>query len=189
MPSIISTYLDRARDGVTQLFRSKKPSPVVNAIRIGAAVLLVLGLAGASKLLMRQEPSRPLARTVAPAQAPVQQAQRLPEPATAKKADAPAKAIVPSTTLVTITGCLEQRDETFRLKDTDGIAVPTARSWKTGFLKKGPAPIDVVDGANRLKLNDHIGQRVSVTGTLVEHEMQVRSLQRVAASCSKNPSA
>ena len=85
---------------------------------------------------------------------------------------------------VTITGCLERNAETFRLKDTAGASAPKARSWKSGFLKKGSATIAVIDAANRVKLPTHVGQRVSVTGTLVDREMRVRSLQRVATSCS-----
>jgi len=85
---------------------------------------------------------------------------------------------------VTITGCLEREADSFRLKDTAGENAPKARSWKSGFLKKGSAAIHVVDTANRTKLPSHVGQRVSVTGTLVDREMQVRSLQRVAASCA-----
>jgi len=86
-------------------------------------------------------------------------------------------------TPVTITGCLERDNATFRLKDTAGTEAPKSRSWKKGFLKKGTAPIDVVDSANRLSLSSHVGQRVSVTGVLVDREMTLRSLQRVAASC------
>ncbi len=96
----------------------------------------------------------------------------------------------PAATLaaVTITGCLERADETtFRLKDTMGADAPKARSWKSGFLKRGSASIEVVDAAHRLQLPDHVGQKVSVTGTLVDREMQVRSLQRVAASCADDP--
>ena len=85
---------------------------------------------------------------------------------------------------VTITGCLERADESFRLKDTTGANVPTSRSWKSGFLKKRSASVDLVDKGNRVKLADHVGRRVSVTGTLVDREMQVRSLQRLAPSCS-----
>jgi hypothetical protein len=96
--------------------------------------------------------------------------------------DTDAKAPKPAP--VTITGCLEQNDETFRLKDAAGADVPKSRSWKSGFLKKGAASIHVVDAAHRVKLTDHVGERVSVTGKLVDREMQVRSLQRVAASCS-----
>jgi hypothetical protein len=85
---------------------------------------------------------------------------------------------------LTVTGCLERRDEAFRLKDTTGLDAPTSRSWKSGFLKKRSPSVEVVDAANRLKLTDHVGQRVSVTGVLVNLEIQVRSLQRVAASCN-----
>jgi len=59
-----------------------------------------------------------------------------------------------------------------------------SRCWRSGFLKKGSTSIEVVDAANRLKLTDHVGQRVSVTGVLVDREIHVRSLQRVATSCT-----
>ena len=55
---------------------------------------------------------------------------------------------------------------------------------ETGFLKKSPATIEVVGDANRLKLANHVGQRVSVTGVLANREMRPRSMQRVAASCN-----
>ena len=84
---------------------------------------------------------------------------------------------------MTITGCLERDDETFRLKDTSGADAPRSRSWKSAFLKKGSAPVEVVDASKRLKLTNHIGQRVSVTGTLSDGEMQIRSMRRIAASC------
>ena len=89
----------------------------------------------------------------------------------------------PEATPVTITGCLERDEAGFRLKDTAGTEAPKSRSWKKGFLKRGTAPIEVVDAANRLNLSSHVGQRVSVTGLLVDREMTLRSLQRVAASC------
>jgi len=98
--------------------------------------------------------------------------------------DAPIAEQKPKLAAVTITGCLERNDETFRLKDTAGESAPKARSWKSGFFKKSAASIAVIDAGNRVKLPAHVGQRVSVTGTLVDREMQVRSLQRVAASCS-----
>jgi hypothetical protein len=88
---------------------------------------------------------------------------------------------------VTITGCLERADETFRLKDTAGANAPKARNWRSGFLKKGSASIEVIDAPRRLNLPNHVGQRVSVTGMLVDREMHVRSLQRVSASCSSTP--
>jgi hypothetical protein len=94
------------------------------------------------------------------------------------------QANAPKSAAVTITGCLERDAESFRLRDTAGESAPKARSWKTGFLKKGRPSVEVIDASNRVKLPTHVGQRVSVTGTLVDREMQVRSLQRVAPSCS-----
>src|SRR5262249_1778849 len=42
---------------------------------------------------------------------------------------------------VTINGCLEMTvdQDQFRLTDTGGAGAPKARSWKSGFLKKGSA--------------------------------------------------
>jgi hypothetical protein len=84
---------------------------------------------------------------------------------------------------VTISGCLEQDDEKFRLKETSGADAPKSRSWKSGFLKKGSATIELLDAANRFALPSHVGERVSVTGMLVDKEMQMASIDRVAASC------
>jgi hypothetical protein len=91
--------------------------------------------------------------------------------------------IAPS--LVTISGCLEQSDQRFRLKDTTGEEAPTARSWRSGFLRRSASTIDVVDHADRHHLPTYVGQRVSVTGTLVDREMQVRSVSIVAESCQE----
>ena len=95
---------------------------------------------------------------------------------------------VAGTAPVTITGCLERDDETFRLKDTSGEDAPRSRSWRSAFLKKGSAPVEVVDASKRLKLTNHVGQRVSVTGTLGDGEMQIRSLRPIAASCKSTSS-
>ena len=86
---------------------------------------------------------------------------------------------------VTITGCLEYAHETFRLKDTSGVDAAKSRSWKSGFFKKSAASIEIVDGANKLQLPTHVGQRVSVTGLLVDREMQGRTLKRVSAGCDE----
>jgi hypothetical protein len=91
---------------------------------------------------------------------------------------------VQNVTSVTITGCLANDEETFWLKDTSGTDAPRSRSWRTGFLKKRPATIELLDATNALKLPSHVGQRVAATGTLINHEMRAHSLQRVAASCS-----
>jgi hypothetical protein len=84
---------------------------------------------------------------------------------------------------ITITGCLERDDDTFRLKDTEGEDAPQSRSWKGGFVRRSNRSVDVVDSLNRFKLENHVGERVSATGTLVDGDMQLRSLRRVAASC------
>jgi hypothetical protein len=123
-------------------------------------------------------PEAPLARKV-PAEPPA-----VVMTAANPSAESGARSRAPTLASVTITGCLERADETFRLKDTSGPDAPKSRSWKSGFLRKNSASVEVVDAASRLKLPDHVGQRVSVTGTLVDREMQIRSLQRVAASCA-----
>ena len=100
----------------------------------------------------------------------------------------PAPAVEPSpdpkVARVTIEGCLERADDTFRLTDTAGTNAPTSRSWKSGFLKKRPAAIEVRDSVKRVNLASHVGQRVSITGTLVDRQMRVGSLQPISLSCS-----
>jgi hypothetical protein len=85
---------------------------------------------------------------------------------------------------VTVTGCLETHHDGYRLKDASGGDIHGGRSWKSGFLKKGSPSVDLVDGSNKLKLHDHVGQRVSVTGTLEDKEMQARSMKTVASDCN-----
>ena len=90
----------------------------------------------------------------------------------------------PEAVSATITGCLEERkDQTFRLKNTVGDDAPKSRGWKSGFLKKGSASIDLVDAADRVKLQNHVGEQITVSGMLADKEMQVRSVKRVAESC------
>ena len=86
--------------------------------------------------------------------------------------------------LVTITGCLELEEETFWLKEASGNDAPTSRSWRSGFLKKRPPSIKLVDATSALKLPSHVGQRIAATGTLMNREIRASSLLRVAASCS-----
>ena len=60
------------------------------------------------------------------------------------------------------------------------------RSRKLAEVAAANAPsIVIVDAANKVKLPNHVGERVAVTGMLVDHEMQVHSLQRVAISCNQ----
>lgn len=103
---------------------------------------------------------------------------------TASTPELASKAVVQEPTAVTLTGCLDEDDGRFQLKDTAGEDAPKSRSWKSGFLRKRSASVEIVDAPNRLRLPDHVGERVSVTGMLTDdREMQVRSLRRVAESC------
>ena len=84
----------------------------------------------------------------------------------------------------TVTGCLELRDDgQFQLKDTDGDHAPKARSWKSGFIKKGSARVDVFDAGNRLKLGNHVGYRVSLSGMLTDRQLRARSLESTSETC------
>jgi hypothetical protein len=150
---------------------------------LGAAILLG---AATSDVLPGKAPARTASAAPPPAAASVPVATPAADAIVAPVAAAESTANAPVQKPVTITGCLERDAENFRLKDTTGENAPKARSWKSGFLKKGSASVEVVDAANKVKLPSHVGQRVSVTGTLVDREMLVRSLQRVSASCKKS---
>ena len=106
-------------------------------------------------------------------------------PATAPAVTATGTAEAAVTKPVTVTGCLERTDEGFRLKETAGADAPKSRSWKSGFLKKSSATLDVVDPSRSLQLASHVGRRVSVTGTLTDRDLAAKSLRRVG-SCSAN---
>ena len=153
------------------------------AIRERAIFLMVIGVMASAMLIVA------LLGRHSSQSAPIAIVEPKAVPADEPLADSAVKAAGQKSGTATITGCLERNDETFRLKDTTGADSPKSRTWKSGFLKKGQATIKVVDQTNRLNLPNHVGQRVSVTGVLVDREMQVRSLQRVAASCNKNPTA
>jgi len=84
---------------------------------------------------------------------------------------------------VTIFGCLEHSNDTYRLTDTDGVDAPKARSWKSAFLKKGSASLEIVDPGNRAHLSSQVGHRVGVTGTLSDRQLQVRSVRKISSSC------
>jgi len=84
---------------------------------------------------------------------------------------------------VTIFGCLEHSNDIYRLTDTDGVDAPKARSWKTGFLKKGSASIQIVDPGNHAHLSSQVGHRVGITGTLSDRQLQVRSIRKISSSC------
>jgi len=85
---------------------------------------------------------------------------------------------------VTITGCLEAAGkDRFRLNDTEGANAPKARSWRTGFLKKHSASVDLVGASDAAALQAQVGKRVAVTGVQTDRELKVSSLRVVAAAC------
>ena len=89
----------------------------------------------------------------------------------------------PMPTVVTLTGCLARSDNEFRLNDTTGVNAPKSRSWKSGFMTKRSASISIVPASGELPLSKHVGQRVTVSGTLIDRELRVRTLRRVSSSC------
>lgn len=87
---------------------------------------------------------------------------------------------------VTITGCLEVStdEDRFRLTDTDGASAPKSRSWRTGFLKKRAAPVDLIGPSDTLALEKQVGKRVAATGVLMSRELKVTSVRIVSPSCN-----
>ena len=106
----------------------------------------------------------------------------LPAPATLTDSAEP-KTTAANTAPVTIFGCLERSNDAYRLTETVGADAPKSRSWKTGFLKKGSANVEIVDPGNRARLSTQVGHRIGVTGTFTEKQLQVRSVRRVSGSC------
>lgn len=187
-----------------QSIRLKNSAGVRNSMRFPwamssrAIVLGVICVAAAAALITARQPSHraDVARVDAPpeANAPLEKVPMAARVETKKTvvSNAPATAAVESTAKadvqnvapVTITGCLELDEETFWLKDTSGGDPPKSRSWRSGFLKKRPSRIELVDATNTLKLPNYLGQHVAATGMLMNREMRARSLRRVATSCS-----
>ena len=85
---------------------------------------------------------------------------------------------------LTITGCLDRDGDSYRLTDAAGTGLPKSRSWKSGFLKKNASSIALVDGDRHARLQDHLGQRVTITGTMVNRQMQIGSMRLLSESCS-----
>ena len=108
-----------------------------------------------------------------------------PEPSPASSAASTDEPIEPAepkpetVAAVTIAGCLENEAGSYRLTDASGVDAPVSRSWKSGFLKKRPAPIELADAVGTLNLRSHVGRRVAATGTLVDREMRARSVRTV----------
>jgi len=180
---------------------SKKPTRVAKAARVttplrmtgkvvGKGTLVVAACVIAGGMLVAARPqSQPVLTTTPRLDAvpmPVPPAKNVAASNARTAVAVPESASSAKTATATVSGCLEQDGDSFRLKDVSGADAPKARSWKSAFLKKGPAAIEVVDGSHALKLSDQVGRRVSVTGVLAGRELTASSLRRVAATCSTN---
>jgi hypothetical protein len=86
---------------------------------------------------------------------------------------------------ITMSGCLEATvdGDQFRLTDVEGTDAPKARSWKSGFLRKRSAPVDLVELSDPVGLRKYVGRRMVATGQLSGRELRVRSLQAAGAPC------
>jgi hypothetical protein len=133
--------------------------------------------------------AKPAAAAVAdaPAPEPTELAVATQTPTVNATTDLPAAsadAAIGTTDPAIISGCLTFDDGAYRLKDATGTDAPKSRSWKSGFLRKRSATLEVVD-AGALGLPNYVGQRVELTGTLIDREVRARSLHRLAESCRK----
>lgn len=89
---------------------------------------------------------------------------------------------------VTLTGCVRNGGErnTFVLTKVEGADAPKSRGWKTGYLLKRRADVEVVAAASSVRLKDHVGRKVTVVGTLEgkdRTQIKARSV-RVVSVCS-----
>jgi hypothetical protein len=155
--------------------------------------IIFVCIVGTAMLIVARSSEPTSAASIVPEQAtvaiapiqetPVAKAQK-PSTIAAKPASAQSVGTVPGAELATIEGCLVQDADQFQLKNTSGEDAPRGRSWKSGFLHKSAKTIDVLDQTHRLNLARHIGERVTITGLLDDHELQGTSLKRVAESCN-----
>ena len=162
----------------------KKTRMSPQAARVAGASLVAFVAVGAIVLVAHQATP---ASSVVPAAKPVAIAQALPPAPVSTTSNrsktANAKGVVQQPQVITISGCLEERGDAFRLKDTAGADAPKSRSWKTLGMTKHQSSLTLVDTTKKLKLGSHVGERVSVTGTLTDREMQLKSMKPLSTNC------
>ena len=153
--------------------------------------MIVVG-AAALAILLATVPISISAQSKTPAKAPAKAAPAKPAPAKAAPAKAvPARVAAAPVTLVpvdpntvTMIGCLESDGSNYRLADVQGNLAPKGRSWKTGFVTKKTKNIDLVGAPASLKLQDHVGRKVSVSGLRDDDtHLKARSI-KLLGSCS-----
>jgi len=109
----------------------------------------------------------------------------IPEPAASAPAAQTNNAVDARQARVTITGCLETVDDEqrFRLADTEGAGAPKARGWRSGFLKKHSADVELVHVSDVPALQKLVGRRVVATGQLTNRELSVSSVESSGRRC------
>jgi len=118
-----------------------------------------------------------------PHTATAQSANSTAKPAAAKPAATPAaaKTAVPSSSL---TGCLQTDGDHYKLTDLPEGQAPKSRNWKTAYVTKSTKDVEVT-GASSLKLKDHIGHKVTITGTRDgDTHVKATGVKMVAKTCS-----
>ncbi len=170
------------------LLKKTKLSPQATKVA-GASLVAFVAVAAivivayqATPSTANQQQAAKAAAVTQPAPAPVSNATFVKANTTSGK-PANAKTAAQAPQIVTVTGCLEEKDAAFRLKDTDGADAPKSRSWKTLGITKHSSSLTLLDSSKKMKLGSHLGQRVSATGTIVDKEMTVKSLKAVSPSC------
>jgi hypothetical protein len=85
----------------------------------------------------------------------------------------------------TYVGCLRSEGDGQKLVLTEvgGKDVPQSRNWKTMFVTKKSAKLEVRP-AGTLALRQHVGQTVQVSGRRVDDRIAARSVKVVGATCS-----
>jgi hypothetical protein len=141
-----------------------------------AIVVAMIFLGGAAAMLTAREDVQ---------QTPITYKTTTPPRTVKKEAARPLAAaqtsVAETPTTVTIAGCLENDEGTFMLTDPSGTSAPASRSWKSGFLKKRPASIELSDRSGTLNLRQYVGRRIAATGTLIDREMRALSVRRVGS--------
>jgi hypothetical protein len=85
----------------------------------------------------------------------------------------------------TYVGCLRSEEDGRKLVLTEvgGRDVPQSRNWKTMFVTKKAAKLEVRP-AGTLALRQHVGQTVQVSGRRVDDRLAARSVKVVGTTCS-----
>lgn len=100
---------------------------------------------------------------------------------TTKPAPVASKTAPPASSL---TGCRQNDGDRFNLTNLPEGQAPKGRNWKTAYVTTSTKDVEVV-GASRLKLKDHVGHKVTITGTRDgDTRVKATSVKMVATRCS-----